>query len=122
MKRRLYRKVKLTPEDEYGDAEMGQVVAKADANVITSQSADNPDLHYITLDIDHPCILRESETPGHYHLLIDQGHPLTWSQYEKLLEVLRNCHVLEPGYVSAAKERKMTRLALRPWKNKGEGK
>lgn len=118
MKKRLYRKVDLKAEDSYGDASMGEVVAKDDATVITSQSADNPELHYVTIDIDHPCFLRESETPGHFHLLIDQGHPLAWSQYEKLLDALANAHIVEPGYVRAAKARRMTRLALKPWKVK----
>jgi hypothetical protein len=116
MLKRLYRNVNLKPEDDYGDAEMGEVCAKEEATVITSQSAADPELHYITIDIDHPCILRPSETPGHFHLLIDQGHPLTWKQYEKLLEALAAAHVVEYGYVGAAKARKMTRLALRPWK------
>jgi len=118
VKKRLYRNVDLSPEDQYGDAERGEVCAKDDATVITSQSADNPELHYVTIDIDHQCWLRESETPGHFHLLIDQGHPLTWTQYETLLEALAAAHIVEPGYVGAAKARRMTRLALKPWKRK----
>lgn len=95
------------------------VPTKAEANLISSlcegqNPADAEALHMPALDIDLPCWLRESETPGHFHLLIDK--PMHWFQYERLLDVLEELGIVEPGYRDASVERGQTFLALHPWK------
>lgn len=71
--------------------------------------------HTIALDIDHRVRVVPSSTPGNSHLYIDVE--LEWEQYEKLLDVLGEIGVVQPGYVAASKRRKATHLRL-PWVKK----
>ena len=73
--------------------------------------------HKVLLDIDLPCSLIESTTPGHYHLYIDKT--LEWGRYERLLTVLADCGILEQGYVEASRARRETNLRT-PWTKKSE--
>lgn len=73
-------------------------------------------VHMPVLDIDHMCHLYPSETEGHFHLYIDV--PISWEDYEKVLAVLGEVGILEPGYVSACKSRKASFVAPFPWKHK----
>lgn len=82
------------------------------ADVIGAQAGDGR--WYPALDIDWPCQLVESETPGHHHLLIDVG--IEWEHYRAILEALGAAGILNPGYVSASIERYDTFIAVRPWK------
>lgn len=92
-----------------------------DANVVSSleRGADpkaNP-IHYPVLDIDRPCVLVESSTPGHYHLYIDVavGDGAYWAMCEAMAEA----QILQPGYVAASKRRGYTSVRL-PWIRKPE--
>jgi hypothetical protein len=85
------------------------------ANVVTSRRSDDSVVHRPVLDIDFPVKVVESSTPGHCHLYIDRD--LEWDDYVKLLEVLGEVGILEPGYVSASLERGFTALRL-PWVRK----
>lgn len=69
-------------------------------NCIGSALADGSGMHAPALDIDWPCQLIESSTPGHFHLYIDK--PLTWAHYVKLLTVMAEVGLLEEGYVGAS--------------------
>jgi hypothetical protein len=60
-------------------------------------------LHAPTLDIDLPCMLVESSTPGHYHLYIDKAMP--WEDYARLLNVLADVGIIERGYADASLRR-----------------
>lgn len=97
-----------------------QVSTIEEANLISSEISTARDesgvalVHAPTLDIDHACELRPSETPGHYHLLIDV--PMPWPSYVKLLNVLAEVGIIEPGYASASIERGATFVAIKPWK------
>lgn len=62
--------------------------------------------HYPVLDIDFGAELVPSKTAGHYHLYLDKE--LTWSDYERLLDVLGEVGILEKGYVEVCKKQKMT--------------
>lgn len=74
-------------------------------------------MHMPVLDVDHQCYLLPSpHTPGHFHLYIDV--PMPWSDYEKLLTVMGEVGILEPGYVSASIARKATFVAPKPWKDR----
>jgi hypothetical protein len=75
----------------------------------------NPDVpHMPVLDIDHQCYLLPSETPGHFHLYIDV--PMSWENYAKLIEVMGEVGILEPGYVNMSRARMATFVAPEPWK------
>lgn len=83
-----------------------QVDSLEEANLISSQLPTGN--HAPALDIDLPCQLIESCTPGHYHLYIDA--PMPWKQYQKLLDALADAGILEKGYVDASKKRGQTFL------------
>ena len=72
-------------------------------------------LHRPILDLDMDAMLIESSTPGHHHLYIDK--PMTWDDYQKLLDVLEEVGILEPGYVQVSKKRKRTQVRT-PWTKK----
>jgi hypothetical protein len=85
------------------------------ANVVGSQLARDANVlyggtHAPALDIDLPCRLVESTTPGHFHLFID--HEMPWSAYMKLLYALQDAGILEPGYVASAVNRGQSFLRL----------
>lgn len=85
-----------------------------DANVISSHVVNKPGVHAPVLDIDLPCHLTESETPGHYHLYINVE--MSWDQYSSLLAKLAEVGICQPGYVGAALDRGATFVATQPWK------
>lgn len=89
-----------------------------DANIVTSEVADSGcygGLHRPVLDIDFPCKLIPSSTPGHFHLYMDRE--LSWHQYKKLLTVLAEVGLIESGYLRASLERCYTAVRL-PWISK----
>lgn len=97
------------------------VERKAEANVVSSIAKDHAEsigasytLHYPAIDIDLPCRLVESETPGHFHLYID--FPVTWRQYKNILHHLADAGIIEWGYYEASVKRGATFLATEPWK------
>lgn len=121
MNRRLWFSSWLAPDyDPQVDEQRYIVEDTAMANLVGSyveggnHPADPEAVHMPALDIDFSCELRESETPGHFHLLIDK--PMPWADYAKLLNVLGEVGILEWGYVDASLERGATYLALHPWK------
>lgn len=73
--------------------------------------------HKVVIDVDLPCRLVESSTPGHYHLFID--HAMTWPAYVELLNALTAAGIVEPGYLAAALQRGHTAVRL-PWVRKPE--
>ena len=81
----------------------------------SKKSIDWKQLHLPVLDIDMPCVLTPSTTPGHHHLLIRKAMP--WSDYVKLLDVLAEVGILEEGFVGAAKRRGQTWVRT-PWTQK----
>lgn len=69
-------------------------------------------LHRPVIDIDHRVTVVESSTAGHSHLYIDLMLP--WADLVKLLEVMAEVGLVEPGYVGASKARGYTAVRL-PW-------
>jgi hypothetical protein len=86
-----------------------------EANVITSMmdipALDEP-MHRPVIDIDHKVTVVESSTAGHSHLYIDVMMP--WSDYLKLLDVMVEVGLVQPGYVNASRARGYTAVRL-PW-------
>lgn len=76
---------------------------------------DNVTLHRPVIDIDHPVTVVESTTAGHSHLYVDLMMP--WTDLVKLLEVMAEIGLVEPGYVNASKARGYTAVRL-PWVSK----
>lgn len=74
---------------------------KEDANLISSLTADG--LHMPAIDIDLPCRLVESTTPGHFHLFID--HKLEADAYWKLLKALVDAGIVERGFYELSEAR-----------------
>ena len=98
---------------EYGATKSEVVVSlDGDPDIITSRRLGTNNRHRVVLDIDHPAILLDSTTPGHHHLYID--FEMTWSKYERLLDVMADVGLLEQGYVDACKERGFSAVRL-PW-------
>ena len=71
--------------------------------------------HKPVLDIDIPCLLLDSSTPDNHHLFIDKE--MSWRQYMRLLEVLGDVGILEPGYVHASINRNASWVRV-PWVKK----
>ena len=95
-----------------GDREAPPVTTPMDWSAL----AEAPEtFHRPVLDLDFPAVVVPSSTAGHGHLYLDKV--LTWSQYVKLLEVLAEVGILEPGYVSASIAREFTSVRL-PWVRK----
>lgn len=84
------------------------------ANCISSLTEDGT--HRPALDIDTPIKLRESSTPGNYHLYFEDIE-LTWKQYKKLLKALAKAGIIEEGYARVSIKRKQTILRLFPNKH-----
>jgi len=88
--------------------------ALSESNLVCSDRKEDG-LHIPILDIDMPAMLLKSSTYGHYHLYIDK--PMSWENYCKLLDVMAEVGILEPGYVSVSKKRKRTQVRT-PWTKK----
>jgi len=98
-----------------------EVASLLDANVVSSiDPGTHPGSlakHRPVLDLDVPAFLVPSSTPGHSHLYLDveMDDAIFW----RLLEVLADAGVLEPGYVRACQSRGYTSVRL-PWIKKAE--
>ena len=87
------------------------------ASVVTSEVGDHKfrpttGRHKPVLDIDLPVKVLPSSTEGHHHLFIDKE--MSWEDYEKLLNVLVEVGIVEPGYRNASVARKHSAVRL-PW-------
>lgn len=80
------------------------------ANCVSSQVVGAKDIHMPAIDIDVPCRLVESSTPGHFHLYID--HPITWPRYAAILSALTEAGIVEQGYLDASLARGATYLRM----------
>lgn len=126
--RRLFfgRTLHKFPQDcacpEYACLHKREVAPVAEADVVSSilepDLQNDPlagELHAPVIDIDLPCQLVPSSTPGHHHLYIDVAVP--WDRYVAVLEAMAAAGIVQPGYVEACKSRGFTSVRL-PWKHK----
>lgn len=110
-------------EEHYDGDGVTFAVPIDEANLITSLSPEAIDvedpfeegdgvevMHMPVIDIDVPCRLVESTTPGHFHLYIDKG--ISWDAYVVLLMAMEEAGIIETGYLSASLDRGYT--AVRP--------
>lgn len=109
---------------EYGEMGDRDEVSDLDSADVASSWRKNPwgldddpkrGHHIVAIDLDIPAYCEASSTPGHGHLYIDVDLP--WFQYERLLNVLSECGIVEEGYARVSIERGHTDLRL-PWVKK----
>lgn len=102
---------------------VGGQQAYTDANLVSSRMRDllgdpfvtRDGLHVPTLDIDFPCRVVPSTTPGHNHLLMDKA--LTWPEYTFLLQAMAAVGLLEKGFVEFSIARGAS-FVRTPWQKK----
>jgi hypothetical protein len=111
---RVFRRTTFRYPGYGGELQVEARCAAADANIVTSEVV-NTSLHAPVLDIDMPCALVPSSTPGHFHLFIERG--MTWRRYRRLLRALGRAGILERGFVHAALARRYTAVRV-PWEKK----
>lgn len=90
-------------EPDWTPATPYQVDSLEEATLIGSSigNANSPDpTHLPVIDIDLPCKLVESSTPGHFHLYIDKA--ISWDRYRSILLALVDAGIVEKGYYKAS--------------------
>lgn len=60
-------------------------------------------MHAPVIDIDFPCRLVPSATPGHFHLYIDK--PVEWERYKTMLEAMASAGIVQWQWVDTTRER-----------------
>lgn len=110
---RVFRRV-ITFTTSYDSYTRNALCSADQANIITSEVA-NSTLHAPVLDIDIPCALIPSSTPGHFHLLIEK--PLSWRGYRRLLKALGRAGIVEHQFVKASLVRGYSSVRV-PWVKK----
>jgi len=88
--------------------EKRQQVPFGEANLVGSLLDDGH--HAPAIDLDLPCKLLPSSTPGHHHLLIDKAMP--WWKYVLLLRVLVFVGLVERKFYRHSRKRRQTFLRL----------
>lgn len=97
-------------DGSYGVGSVREPSDQYPANVLVSDMGDGT--HAFCVDIDIPCELVQSRTPGHYHLYIDRLLPK--EDYFELLDALAKAGIVEKNYVAACRDDGMTILRLPP--------
>jgi hypothetical protein len=79
---------------------------KEHANLFASLTEKG--MHAPALDIDFKARLIPSSTIGHYHLYLDKE--ICWDDYAKLIAVMGEIGLIEPGYAEVSLKKGMTTL------------
>lgn len=79
------------------------VVSEQDAELVCSDMGHAPRMHKPVIDLDLPCRLVESGTPGHFHLYIDREVEQT--TYFRMLDVLADAGIVERGYAEVSRRK-----------------
>lgn len=106
--------------EKYDELEERIPTSYSRANLVGSMTQEDdfgPSHHMPAIDIDLPCQLFESRTPGHFHLYIDKEMP--HGDYMKLLKVLAEVGIIEYGYAEVSMARGQTFLRKPPGGNHG---
>src|SRR3954467_4010293 len=106
----------IISDDEYDfDEEEHRPKAPiTEAHVVGSRITEGPrkGMHTLIIDVDHPTRAPRSTNFDHHHLYID--YPMPWEDVVKVLTVLAEVGIVEPGYVQASIDRGETNVRL-PW-------
>lgn len=109
MKRKFFKADAADLDDpDYLNSVNREETTEDKANLVSSISDDiyneqrlNYDIRHLpVLDLDFPCQLIPSSTPGKFHLYMDKE--VTWLQYANVLTAMAAAGLLEPGYVGAS--------------------
>jgi len=111
---RLLRTIEPLREDTYGPP-LKAVDATLDVANLVSSLIQDSQMHAPVLDIDFPCALAPSSTPGHWHLYIDAAMP--WHVYKQLLCAMREAGLLQDGFVNNALSARQSTVRP-PWVRK----
>lgn len=91
-------------------------VPMSEANLVTSiwdgSESDDPTTttHMPVFDFDLPIAVWPSSTPDHYHLFINKE--ISWTDYEKLLKVMKEVGLLDANWVDYTLQRRYGNLRL----------
>lgn len=102
-------------EDFHADRYTATIPRRAgldSANIVTSESASERHAHCPVIDLDFPCVLVGSSTPGHFHLYMERR--ISWRAYRKVLKAMSDAGLVERGYYRASLARGFTAARL-PW-------
>lgn len=116
LKHKLLRSTEPLEGRPYGTPQVLVGSETLGANLVSS-ALDYGDTKYHApvLDIDFPCSVVPSSTPGHHHLFIDA--PMPWAVYERLLRALEQAGILEHGFVQGSIARGQSSVRV-PWVRK----
>ena len=133
------RKFRNAPNDMLSDSggELGNLgehlgewvelgfVPSWEVTLVTSAMPDEPDgdpfdqlvlpMHMPALDLDCEHMYWESSTPGHGALLINV--PMDWDDYLRLIDLLEELGIIQPGFAEATRQRGYSALRT-PWTKK----
>lgn len=99
------------------DTRVGEVSTLGEGNILSSKLENGN--HAPVLDLDFPCQLIPSSTPGHFHLAMDiEVEP---EAYWKLIDALEEAKIIQTGYKAASRHRGFTAIRL-PWVKKDDEK
>jgi hypothetical protein len=82
----------------YGEKELTAHSDHEDPDLVSSACTNG--MHAPVIDLDFPCRLIPSSTPGHFHLYLDQY--ITWEQCQMLLEGFFKAGLIEEGWYKAS--------------------
>lgn len=88
-------------------------VPEASANLISSATDGFAATHMPVIDIDWPCRLVPSRTPGHFHLYID--HEVEAASYFNMLDAMARAGIVQRGYAEASRMHGASFARIQPW-------
>jgi hypothetical protein len=93
----------LTDEQVAAEEAYHTPVAPEEANLVGSKTDLEPGGHLPVIDLDLPCHLEPSTTPGHYHLYINQV--VEWDKFLNILKALYEAGIVQEGFYEMSKRR-----------------
>lgn len=110
--RRLFKIGKFA--DTYGTFEDRKDVTTDSClpNIISSLISSTGERHMPVIDIDFPCYVIPSSTPGHFHLYLDKE--ISWQDYEFVLFSMKRAGLIDPGFYDESVRKRQT-FARLPW-------
>lgn len=97
----------VAPEE--GDRPEHDTIHEAD---LVGSLTETEDVHLPVIDLDFPCALVPSRTPGHFHLYID--HPTATDDFFAVLDAMVKAGWVQQGYLHASEARGQTFVRIRP--------
>lgn len=93
--------------ERYEDASTPPPVVRADGNLVTSRVPGGGG-HMPVIDLDFPCELVPSASPGHFHLYVNKV--ISQTQQQALLDGLLSAGLIERGWYDGCVRNGYTRV------------